>query len=314
MTSIELREKILDLMQKLKIYAPESMVNRLSDSGIKTFVSEKSEKLDGYLLLDKSVFNSLPPLPVDDFTDNKLVFLRNSNDLEFIFNLYQICSSGLLPILISPLTTESEVEDFIERFKPGGVLDSGVFQKVIESIPAQKVNENDAVVILTSGSSGIPKAVVHTFLSLSKAAERGNNAMGVNGQDRWLLSLPLHHISGFLILFRCIAGSIPLVLAESLNPSDKEFDAALKLGPSLVSFVPSQLRDFLTSGKAATSNFRHILVGGSAVDSTLIKSSLEANLRVSKVYGSSETAAFVAITDYDSLKEDIKMGALLYRE
>lgn len=309
MTSIELREKILNLMQKLTIYAPESMVNRLSEFGIKMIVSANSEKLDGYLLLDKSVFNSLPRLPVDKFTNNKLVFLRNSNDLEFIFNLYQIYRSGLLPILISPLTTDSEIDDFIERFNPIGVFDGGVFKQISDSIPSQKVNENDAVVILTSGSSGVPKAVVHTFLSIFNAAARGNSAMGVNGQDKWLLSLPLHHISGFAILFRCISGSIPLVLSESLNPSDKDFDNALKLDPSLVSFVPSQLRDFLTSGKAATSNFRHILVGGSAVDSTLIKSSLEANLRVLKVYGSSETAAFVAMTDFDSLIEDINTGA-----
>lgn len=309
MTSTDLRLKIIGLMHELKIYAPESMVNRLSDSGIKKTVLANSEKLDGYLLVDKSVFKNLSHLTVDKTTDNKIVFLRNSNDLEFIFNLYQIYISGLLPILISPLTTDSEIDDFINRFRPGGVFDGGLFKQIVDSIPCQKVDDNDAVVILTSGSSGKPKAVVHTFWSLSNAAKRGNSEMEVNSRDRWLLSLPLHHISGFSILFRSVVARVPLILSESLNPSDKEFGKTLKFNPTLVSFVPSQLRDLLTSGKHDNTNFRHILVGGSAVDSTLIKSSLDTNLKVSIVYGSSETAAFIAITDYNSLKKDINAGA-----
>lgn len=309
MATTDFRLKIIELMQELKIHAPESMVDRLSDSGIKKIVTGNLEKPDGYLLVDKSVFQNLPLLTFDESNDNKIVLLRNSNDLEFIFNLYQIYKGGFLPILISPLTTDSEIADFIKRFSPCGVLDGGIFKKTGESNLFPKLNESDAAVILTSGSSGKPKAVVHTFLSLFNAATRANCSMGVDGQDRWLLSLPLHHISGFSILYRSIVGSIPLILAESLNPADKEFGNALRIAPTLVSFVPSQLRDFITSWKIEATNFRHILVGGSAVDPSLIKSSIDADFKLSKVYGSSETAAFIAVTGYNSLKEDINSAS-----
>jgi acyl-CoA synthetase (AMP-forming)/AMP-acid ligase II len=102
---------------------------------------------------------------------------------------------------------------------------------------------------------------------------------------------------------------VPLILSESLNPSGKAFEASLNFNPSLVSFVPSQLRDFMASGKTSNSNFKHILIGGSAVDPALIKAGIEANLKVSKVYGSSETAAFIAITDHESLTMDMEAGA-----
>lgn len=309
MTSNDLRFKIIEFIQELKIYAPETMVDRLGDPGVKRIVASGSKKLQGYMLVNRSVFQNLPPLAISKYTDNKIVLLRNSNDLEFILNLYQIYKSGLFPILISPLTTDSEIADFIKRFNPGGLFDGGTFKHTGDLTSYTKFNDNDAVVILTSGSSGIAKAVVHTFTSLLNAAKRVNETMEVNDSDKWLLSLPLHHISGFSILFRCLVGSIPLILSESLNPSEREFEKVLKFDPSFVSFVPSQLRDFLTSGSATTTNFRHILVGGSAVDVNLIKSSLEANLRISKVYGSSETAAFIAITDYESLNNDIESGA-----
>ena len=115
MATTDFRLKIIELMQELKIHAPESMVDRLSDSGIKKIVTGNLEKPDGYLLVDKSVFQNLPLLTFDESNDNKIVLLRNSNDLEFIFNLYQIYKGGFLPILISPLTTDSEIADFIKR-------------------------------------------------------------------------------------------------------------------------------------------------------------------------------------------------------
>jgi len=309
MTTVIERETILKLMSELRIHAPESMVNRLHDSGIKRIILRNAKKIDGYYHMDNTIFSQLQPLLTKGLIENKLLFLRNSNDLEFIFNLYQVYKSGLLPILISPLTTDSEIEEFLSRFRPGGLFDGGRFILIGESGFPQNNHKSDAAVILTSGSSGKPKAVVHTFQSLFNAAKRGNRKLEVDQHDSWLLSLPLHHISGFSILYRAMVASIPLILSESLNLSDNEFDNALKLNPTLVSFVPSQLRELLNSGKSAITNFRHILVGGSAVDSRLIKESMEASLKVSKVYGSSETAAFIAMAEFDSLKSNVDSGA-----
>ncbi|MBK6679205.1 MAG: hypothetical protein IPG53_03855 [Ignavibacteriales bacterium] len=74
MATTDFRLKIIELMQELKIHAPESMVDRLSDSGIKKIVTGNLEKPDGYLLVDKSVFQNLPLLTFDESNDNKLFF------------------------------------------------------------------------------------------------------------------------------------------------------------------------------------------------------------------------------------------------
>ncbi|MBW7874227.1 MAG: AMP-binding protein [Ignavibacteria bacterium] len=78
-----------------------------------------------------------------------------------------------------------------------------------------EVTGEDAVVILTSGSSGKPKAVVHSFSSLLSAAEDGNSALSVVPTDRWLLSLPLNHISGFMIMLRAAVAGVPLIVEST---------------------------------------------------------------------------------------------------
>lgn len=74
MATTDFRVKIIELMQELKIHAPESMVDRLSDSGRKKIVTGNLEKPDGYLLAD-TVFENLPLLTFDESNDNKIVLL-----------------------------------------------------------------------------------------------------------------------------------------------------------------------------------------------------------------------------------------------
>lgn len=55
---------------------------------------------------------------------------------------------------------------------------------------------NDIMTIIyTSGSTGEPKGVVHTFNTISWAAQNSKNALSVNHEDRVLSYLPLAHIT-----------------------------------------------------------------------------------------------------------------------
>lgn len=59
-----------------------------------------------------------------------------------------------------------------------------------------------ATLTLTSGSSGQPKAAAHTFAAHLASAAGVVDAMNFTRQDRWLLSLPLFHVSGQGIVWR----------------------------------------------------------------------------------------------------------------
>ena len=73
--------------------------------------------------------------------------------------------------------------------------------------PAQPVTEDDAaVVVATSGSTGAPKGVV-----LSRAAIRASVAAmrdRLGGAGDWALALPAHYIAGLMVLARAhLAGT-----------------------------------------------------------------------------------------------------------
>ena len=55
---------------------------------------------------------------------------------------------------------------------------------------------------LTSGSTGLPKAAVHTYQAHLASAEGVLSLIPFGDHDDWLLSLPLFHVSGQGIMWR----------------------------------------------------------------------------------------------------------------
>jgi O-succinylbenzoic acid--CoA ligase len=66
--------------------------------------------------------------------------------------------------------------------------------------------------ILTSGTSGQPRAVQHSFVQHQVSAEGSKALIPLGPGDRWWLSLPLFHIGGYAIPIRCLLSGATLVL------------------------------------------------------------------------------------------------------
>ena len=92
-----------------------------------------------------------------------------------------------------------------------------------------------ASMTLTSGSTGLPKAAVHTC-DAHLASARGVLALMPYGEDDdWLLSLPLFHVSGQGILWRWLQAGARLTVRE------KQPLAQALRGCTHASLVPTQL-------------------------------------------------------------------------
>lgn len=112
------------------------------------------------------------------------------------------------------------------------------------------VEEGDAVVVATSGSTGAPKGVVLTHDALSAHAAGVARRLAVDpSADRWLACLPLSHMGGLGVVVRAVLTATPLVVRPSFDPS---------VDATLVSLVPTLL------DRADTSRFRVVLAGGGA--------------------------------------------------
>lgn len=112
------------------------------------------------------------------------------------------------------------------------------------------VEDGDAIVVSTSGSTGAPRGVVLTHGALASHAAAVAARLAVDpSADRWLACLPLSHMGGLGVVVRALLTGTPLVVRPSFDPSA---DA------TLVSLVPTLL------DRADTSQFRVVLAGGGA--------------------------------------------------
>ena len=96
-----------------------------------------------------------------------------------------------------------------------------------------------ALLIFTSGTTGVPKGVMLDHANLDAMAEMGRQALGIGPADRCLLILPLFHVNGIVVsvLMPLLAGA-SVVIAERFDPHTF-FDLVETERPSFFSAVPT---------------------------------------------------------------------------
>ncbi len=149
------------------------------------------------------------------------------------------------------------------------------------------MEEGDALVVATSGSTGAPKGVVHTHASVAASARASSARLAVDpARDRWLGCLPLAHIGGLSVVTRAVLTGTPLELHPRFDAA--AVDDAARRGATLVSVVPTALARIDAGG------FRKLVVGGAAPPDRLPPNAVTS-------YGSTETGSACA---YDGVALD----------
>lgn len=152
---------------------------------------------------------------------------------------------------------------------------------------ADPLDEDAAVVVLSSGSTAEPKGVVLSAAALRAGAEATHARLG--GPGHWLLPLPPHHVAGLMVLARAhLAGTSVLPLARDLADLP---DAALPHGRRYLSLVPTQLVRAMAQPRLvdALAGLDAVLVGGGATDPGLLRRARDAGVSCVTTYGMSET-------------------------
>ena len=173
--------------------------------------------------------------------------------------------------------------------RPGSSAVPGVGQTLVP--------KSVAVVIETSGSTGVPKRVMLSRDALLSSAAASVVALGGPGQ--WVMALPGHYVAGVQVLVRSIAADTTPVLLPPGHFDPLVFtEFADRLAEPLryTSLVPVQLARLLEAAAdnpmvdAVLRRFTAILVGGQAVVPELLAKAEQRGVRVVRTYGSSETA------------------------
>jgi O-succinylbenzoic acid--CoA ligase len=148
-------------------------------------------------------------------------------------------------------------------------------------------------ILFTSGTSGSGKGVMHSVSAHYYSALGSNEVLPLSAGDRWLLSLPLFHVGGLSIVFRCMIAGATVVIPIS----GEGVVESIEQGATHCSLVPTQLYRLLDDDRFSTldiSRLKLVLLGGAPVPRKLLESAANANLPVRSTYGLTEMASQVA--------------------
>lgn len=153
------------------------------------------------------------------------VALMSANRPEFVFGVYGALSLGAAVVMVSPAWKAAEVQHACAIVEPDVVLGDqpgcAALAAALPSAPVVALHrppsaverdasdvddpDADAVLVFSSGTTGMPKAVRHTHRSLGHGVAHWITALGLTERDRFQVATPPVHILGLLNIVTAVA-------------------------------------------------------------------------------------------------------------
>ncbi len=150
---------------------------------------------------------------------------------------------------------------------------------------------NSGFLLATSGSTGIAKMAHLTLENLDCMAKFPHPDLHLTPNDSYLLSVPLYHISGLSVIYRCHMSGAAIIYPGS----GKDHEV------THVSFVPTQLKRFLQN-PSIYPKLKAILLGGASIPIELCMKAYQLGLPLYITYGMTEMTSQIATTEFDPKK------------
>ncbi len=253
------------------------------------------------------------------------IALCDDNSIEYLVVLLALWQIKAVAVPINPRWPQKTISAYMGRVNATSLLSSVQIKRLVcfdarqqaeQFVFKEPQEDQDVTIIATSASSGEPKAALHTWGNHVYSAKGAQELIALGAQDRWLLSLPLYHVSGMAILIRCLISGAGLVLpAEAGSNTQALIEALEKSKATHLSLVSTQLQRLLEDERNLNvlRSLKCILLGGSAIPAALMTQAVSSGLKIHLTYGLTEMSSQVA-TGAVSGKGQACVKALPYRQ
>lgn len=158
---------------------------------------------------------------------------------------------------------------------------------------AEWFDENDTVPGVSSGSTGVPKAMRLEKGRMMHSAGLTCSFLGLKPGDSALLCLPLKYVGAKMMVVRALVAGLDLICVP---PSSRPLSECTAV-PVFAAMTPMQVIATLEQPEEAARLRRigHLIIGGGAIEASLAKQLLDFPNAVWSTYGMTETLSHIAL-------------------
>jgi acyl-coenzyme A synthetase/AMP-(fatty) acid ligase len=222
-------------------------------------------------------------------------------ELDGVARRLLLCPPDLNPDHIQALINDAEI-DAIATDQPLRWSDAGVYLIVGNTLPERAVvkprtERATEWLMLTSGTSGVPKIVSHTLEGLTGAIAADGPARGASAV--WATFYDIRRYGGLQIFLRAVIGGGSMVLSEPGEPLADQMARLAARGVTHISGTPSHWRKLLMSGAASSFSPRYVRLSGEIADQAVLDGLAGAfpNASIGHAYASTEAGVGFAVND-----------------
>src|SRR5580692_3198683 len=206
-------------------------------------------------------------------------------ELDGVARRLVLCTPDLTPEQLAGVGATAEADI---------ILDSVAAQPLPATLQ-RRATETTEWILLTSGTTGMPKLVVHSFESLAGALPRAANA----GPMIWSTFYDIRRYGGLQIYLRAVISGSPLLLSSAGESTHDFLARAGGASVTHISGTPSHWRRALMSGETALISPEYVRLSGEVADQTVLDNLRSAypNARVAHAFASTEAGVAFDVND-----------------
>jgi acyl-coenzyme A synthetase/AMP-(fatty) acid ligase len=194
-------------------------------------------------------------------------------ELDGVARRVVLCPPDLPPEYVPSIVAAASVDAFVgdPRAAEPGAESVGCFVTCTPSLspgaPDRRAGEQTEWILLTSGTTGVPKLVVHNLSSLAGAIT-GRVTLG--SRTVWSTFYDIRRYGGLQIFLRAMLGGGSMVLSSAGEPVANFLIRAGTRGVTHISGTPSHWRRALMSPSAGRMAPRYVRLSGEIADQAIL--------------------------------------------